>query len=128
MCRSLPPISIIFFNNSLSVIPAIAHLQFYKTVSRRTSSMVVCPSATFIKPLRRSVIIPCSIAFFFNSRAEAPTRINDELRELILVGASALELKKKAIEQGMITLRRSGLMKVALGQTTMEEVLRETVL
>jgi len=46
--------------------------------------------------------------------------INDELRELILVGASALELKKKAIEQGMITLRRSGLIKVALGQTTME--------
>jgi type IV pilus assembly protein PilB len=54
--------------------------------------------------------------------------INDELRELILVGASALELKKKAIEQGMITLRRSGLIKVALGHTTMEEVLRETVL
>jgi type IV pilus assembly protein PilB len=54
--------------------------------------------------------------------------INDELRELILVGASALELKKKAMEQGMITLRRSGLIKAALGQTTMEEVLRETVL
>jgi type IV pilus assembly protein PilB len=54
--------------------------------------------------------------------------INDEMRELILVGASALELKKKAVEQGMLTLRRSGLAKVALGQTTMEEVLRETVL
>jgi type IV pilus assembly protein PilB len=54
--------------------------------------------------------------------------INDDLRELILVGASALELKKKALEQGMITLRRSGLTKVALGATTMEEVLRETVL
>jgi type IV pilus assembly protein PilB len=54
--------------------------------------------------------------------------INDEMRELILVGASALELKKKAIEMGMITLRRSGLIKAALGQTTMEEVLRETVL
>ena len=54
--------------------------------------------------------------------------INDELRELILVGASAIELKKKALEQGMITLRRSGLTKVALGTTTMEEVLRETVL
>ncbi len=54
--------------------------------------------------------------------------INDELRELILVGASALELKKKAMEQGMITLRRSGLQKVASGLTTMEEVLRETVL
>src|SRR6266516_3403484 len=54
--------------------------------------------------------------------------INDEMRELILVGASALELKKKAIELGMITLRRSGLIKVAAGQTTMDEVLRETVL
>ena len=54
--------------------------------------------------------------------------INDELRELILVGASALELKKKALEQGMFTLRRSGLIKVAAGLTTLEEVLRETVL
>jgi type IV pilus assembly protein PilB len=54
--------------------------------------------------------------------------INDELRELILVGASALELKKKALDQGMIMLRRSGLIKVALGLTTLEEVCRETVL
>jgi type IV pilus assembly protein PilB len=54
--------------------------------------------------------------------------INDELRELILVGASALELKKKATDQGMISLRRSGLTKVALGMTTIEEVVRETVL
>ncbi|MBI3933443.1 MAG: Flp pilus assembly complex ATPase component TadA, partial [Acidobacteria bacterium] len=54
--------------------------------------------------------------------------INDELRELILVGASALELKKKAIENGMITLRRSGLIKVRGGHTTLEEVMRETVL
>ncbi|HJY85952.1 MAG TPA: type IV-A pilus assembly ATPase PilB [Candidatus Acidoferrales bacterium] len=54
--------------------------------------------------------------------------INDELRELILVGASAIELKKKALEQGMVTLRRSGLIKVAAGLTTLEEVLRETVL
>src|SRR5207249_7260634 len=53
--------------------------------------------------------------------------VDDELRELILVGASALELKKKAIERGMITLRRSGLIKVSLGQTTLEEVARETI-
>ena len=53
--------------------------------------------------------------------------IDDEIRELILVGASALELKKKAIEKGMITLRRSGLIKVSLGITTLEEVARETV-
>jgi len=54
--------------------------------------------------------------------------ITDELRELILVGASALELKRKAIDQGMISLRRSGLIKVKAGQTTLEEVIRETVL
>jgi type IV pilus assembly protein PilB len=54
--------------------------------------------------------------------------INDDLRELILVGASALELKKKALDQGMVMLRRSGLIKIAAGLTTLEEVLRETVL
>jgi type IV pilus assembly protein PilB len=54
--------------------------------------------------------------------------VTDELRELILAGASALELRKKAIEQGMITLRRSGLLKVAEGITTLEEVIRETLL
>jgi len=54
--------------------------------------------------------------------------ITDELRELILVGASALELKKKAIELGMISLRRSGLIKIAAGVASIEEVVRETVL
>jgi type IV pilus assembly protein PilB len=53
--------------------------------------------------------------------------VDDEIKELVLVGASALELKKKAIEQGMITLRRSGLIKVAAGVTTLEEVARETI-
>jgi type IV pilus assembly protein PilB len=53
--------------------------------------------------------------------------ISEELRELILVGASGLELKRKAIEEGMITLRRSGLHKVMDGVTTIEEVARETV-
>jgi type IV pilus assembly protein PilB len=53
--------------------------------------------------------------------------VDDEIKELVLVGASALELKKKAIERGMITLRRSGLIKVAQGWTTLEEVARETI-
>src|SRR5438105_643124 len=53
--------------------------------------------------------------------------VTDEIRELILIGASALELRKKAIEDGMITLRESGLQKIRNGITTVEEVLRETV-
>ena len=53
--------------------------------------------------------------------------VTDEIRELILVGASGLELKRKAVDEGMITLRRSGLRKVMDGVTTIEEVVRETV-
>jgi type IV pilus assembly protein PilB len=53
--------------------------------------------------------------------------ITEELRELILVGASSLELRRKAVEEGMITLRGSGLLKVKQGMTTIEEVVRETV-
>ena len=53
--------------------------------------------------------------------------VTDELRELVLVGASALELRRKAIEEGMITLRQSGLRKVKTGMTTVEEVASETV-
>ena len=53
--------------------------------------------------------------------------ITEEMRELVLVGASAIELRRKAVEEGMITLRQSGLRKVKDGLTTLEEVARETV-
>jgi type IV pilus assembly protein PilB len=53
--------------------------------------------------------------------------VTEELRELILVGASSLELRRKAVEEGMLTLRMSGLEKVKDGVTTVDEVVRETV-
>ncbi len=53
--------------------------------------------------------------------------VSDGLKELILVGASGLELRRKATEEGMLTLRQSGLRKIRDGVTTIEEVLRETV-
>jgi len=52
----------------------------------------------------------------------------DELKELIIIGATALELRKKASELGMLSLRESGLHKIRAGITTIEEVLKETVL
>lgn len=52
--------------------------------------------------------------------------IKDELKDLILEGASAGELKKAAIKLGMKTLRMSGLTKIKEGITTIEEVLRVT--
>lgn len=52
--------------------------------------------------------------------------VSENIRELILRGANATEIKKMAIEEGMITLRRSGLEKVKKGVTTIEEVVRVT--
>ena len=53
--------------------------------------------------------------------------VSETLREMILVRASGPDLRRQAIEEGMITLRRSGLLKVRAGVTTLEEVVRETV-
>ncbi len=54
--------------------------------------------------------------------------VSEEIREMILSGASSIEIKRKGIEEGMISLRRSGLVKIKEGITTIEEVVRETVL
>jgi type IV pilus assembly protein PilB len=53
--------------------------------------------------------------------------ITPDLREAIILNATSVELKKSAIANGMITIRRSGLQKVREGVTTIEEVIRETV-
>jgi type IV pilus assembly protein PilB len=53
--------------------------------------------------------------------------IDDDIRDLILAGGTAIDIKRKAMENGMITLRRSGLVKIKEGITTVEEVVRETV-
>ncbi|RLE25212.1 MAG: type IV-A pilus assembly ATPase PilB [Acidobacteria bacterium] len=55
-------------------------------------------------------------------------KITEDVRELILSGASAIELRRKALEEGMISLRHSGLQKIREGVTTIEEVVRESVL
>jgi type IV pilus assembly protein PilB len=49
------------------------------------------------------------------------------IKELIMARAQSKDIKKRALEQGMITLRRSGLVKIKNGITSPEEVLRETV-
>ncbi|WP_460179878.1 type IV-A pilus assembly ATPase PilB [Thermodesulfovibrio sp. TK110] len=53
--------------------------------------------------------------------------IREEIRELILTGASASEIKKEAMKLGMLTLRQSGIRKIMAGTTSIEEVLRVTV-
>jgi type IV pilus assembly protein PilB len=52
--------------------------------------------------------------------------LRDEMKELILEGAAALELKRAAQRGGMRTLRESGLTKIREGVTTVDEVMRVT--
>lgn len=53
--------------------------------------------------------------------------ISESVKELILMGASATEIKNEAIAQGMKTLRQSGLTKIAEGVTSVSEILRITM-
>jgi len=54
--------------------------------------------------------------------------VSEDVRELILSGASTVELRRKSLEEGMIGLRQSGLQKLRDGITTIDEVVRESVL
>jgi type IV pilus assembly protein PilB len=54
-------------------------------------------------------------------------RFNEQLKEMVLQGASSAELKAAAIRGGMCSLRMSGIGKILDGVTTAEEVLRVTM-
>jgi type IV pilus assembly protein PilB len=54
-------------------------------------------------------------------------RFDDNLKEMVLQGASAAELKAAAIKNGMSTLRVSGIRKVIEGVTTTDEIVRVTM-
>jgi type IV pilus assembly protein PilB len=53
-------------------------------------------------------------------------KIGDEIKECILQGYSAAELKREAMKLGMQTLRQSGIRKIMEGVTSVEEILRVT--
>jgi type IV pilus assembly protein PilB len=53
--------------------------------------------------------------------------ITDHVREMIVTGATAIELKRAAIQSGMVTLRQAGLIHAARGTTSIEEVLRVSI-
>ena len=52
--------------------------------------------------------------------------VTEEIQQLITARASSTEIQKKAIEQGMITMRQDGYLKALQGITTLEEVNRVT--
>ena len=52
--------------------------------------------------------------------------VTEEIQQLITARAWSTEIQKKAIEQGMITMRQDGYLKALQGITTLEEVNRVT--
>jgi len=52
--------------------------------------------------------------------------VKDDLKDMVLRGGSAIDIKREAVRLGMKTLRQSGLSKLEEGVTTLEEVLRVT--
>jgi type IV pilus assembly protein PilB len=50
--------------------------------------------------------------------------VTEDVERLIIEGGTADDIHKLAVEQGMVTLRRSGIRKALEGETTLEEVLR----
>jgi type IV pilus assembly protein PilB len=53
--------------------------------------------------------------------------MTEGLRQLVIENAPVSALRRLAIEEGMVTLRQSGLRKVRDGLTTLDEVVRETI-
>jgi type IV pilus assembly protein PilB len=53
--------------------------------------------------------------------------VTPNLKQMIASGKTATEIGNQALAEGMITLRRSGLIKIRNGLTTIDEVLSETV-
>jgi type IV pilus assembly protein PilB len=53
--------------------------------------------------------------------------ITEPIKELVLQGASSIEIKKEALSLGMQSLRQSGIRKMLQGVTTLEEVLKTSV-
>ncbi|RLE13995.1 hypothetical protein DRI96_02135 [Candidatus Aerophobetes bacterium] len=52
--------------------------------------------------------------------------VDDDIRELIIKRAPEIEIRKVAIEKGMVPLRRNALAKVLKGESTVEELGRIT--
>jgi len=52
--------------------------------------------------------------------------MDEAVRRVVVSGGSALEIRDTALESGMLTLRRVGILNVLRGKTSLEEVLRVT--
>jgi len=94
--------------------PSVEQTAFYSETGEKCSEFnygAGCKACTHTGYLGRTTIFEV-----FN--------VTDEIRQLLVSGAKAPEIRSKAIEEGMITLAKDGMLKVKNGMTTPQEVLR----
>ena len=89
--------------------------------SRRKFCKIAAPSTSVT-----SVVLDASALMAFLHSEPGGDIVWQALPDALISAVNYSEVLKKAIERGMITLRRSGLIKVMAGMTTLEEVSRET--
>ena len=100
----------------------------YKLSSKEKEFLGITPpkNASFFKPEGCG---ECNYKGYTGRTAiEEILTVNDAIRAQILQKASGSEIKKIALEQGLVTFREHGLQKAFQGQTTIEEVLANTQL
>jgi len=80
-----------------------------------------------IKPMRGTGCDRCGNTGYKGRRGIYEVMyMTEQLREMVVKGANADQLKKVAIDHGMMTLRQAGLTKLYRGETTLEEVLNNS--
>ena len=103
-----------------------------KAPAVKTSEPILRSFGIFEKPEKVEIFAGkgCSACKFSGYRGRTGIYeiilMNDTLREMIIKKASSQQIKRKAIELGMRTLRQDGWEKIAKGLTTVEEVMRVT--
>lgn len=96
----------------------------YKPTKDALKSMTIDPAATFY---RNKGCKKCKDSGFVGRTGVFELLlISDEIKKMVEERRSADEIKKKAVEQGMTTLRDDGLLKARNGITTLEEIWRVT--
>jgi len=69
----------------------------------------------------------CSRGYKGRTALVESLRLSEHVKDAVLAGKSAIEIKKVAFKEGMMTLRRAGIMNVLRGKTSIEEMIRVTM-
>jgi type IV pilus assembly protein PilB len=99
-----------------------------KIPAERLVSLGFTPEEAAGAQLKRAVGCPrCHQGYKGRFAILETLTVTDSLKSIILEGKSAIEIKKQALKEGMITLRRAAILASLRGKTSVEEVMSVTM-